>query len=122
MSLEWARDNEIGAEIAARVIAESNRRSLADPPPELIDEQGQVALFDVRPYWITQWVGMPEFIQEDLTPVRSIIVHFETEHDLETFARLVEQSVGPNLKSIWYPEAEITRYADKRYVTEREAS
>lgn len=78
-------------------------------------EPEQGTLFDLTPVWQVEWNGMPEFVQEDLTPVRSILVHFETDEDVRKFAVAVEQPIGPNLKSIWYPEAEITRYADKRY-------
>lgn len=89
----------------------------ADPPP-----LEQFALFDLaeftsEEYWRTQWGGMPEFVQEDQTPYRSLLVHFETVYDLLAFARLIGQDVGPNVKSIWFPEAEITRYADKRYAS-----
>lgn len=78
----------------------------------------QPPLIDLRPFWEHEWVGMPEFIQDDLTPVRSIIVHFETEADAQAFETLVDQPIGETLKSIWYPEAEITRMADKRYADE----
>jgi len=63
---------------------------------------------------------MPEFIQEDLTPWKSIKVHFASGDDMESFARVVEQTVpgrGPG-GSIWYPEAEIGHFKDKRYVAQ----
>jgi hypothetical protein len=85
------------------------------PTAEEEEERGQLALFDVTEYWRAHWGGMPEFVQDDLSPVRSIIVHFETAADADRFAALVEQTIGPNVKSLWYPEAEIVRYADKRY-------
>ena len=78
----------------------------------------QIALLDVEEYWRSQWKGMPEFCQDDLTPERSILIHFESDADVQAFAAAIQQSIGPNLKSVWYPEAEITRYADKRYVTD----
>jgi len=58
---------------------------------------------------------MPEFVQEDLAPKFQVIVSFESEVDLLAFSQLVEQTVTPNTRSIWYPEAEIGRYMDKRY-------
>lgn len=59
---------------------------------------------------------MPEFVQNDLTPVKTIYVHFETLQDMAAFAVLVDQPITTNTRSIWYPEAEIGRFADKRYI------
>lgn len=75
----------------------------------------ELRLFDNTPEWEQFWVGMPAFSHEDQTPVRSIIVHFESEFDADRFAAAVDQRIGPNTKSIWYPEASELRYADKRY-------
>jgi len=79
---------------------------------------GQESLFDVDPAWAKEWRGMPEFVQEDLQPIKSLTVNFETWDDYAAFAKLVEQRLTPNTRSIWYPEAEIGRLADKRYVDE----
>ena len=65
-----------------------------------------------------EWVGMPEFEQEDLTGVQSIHVHFATRADVEAFAELIGQKLTDKTRSIWYPEAEIESYADKRYSDE----
>jgi hypothetical protein len=65
--------------------------------------------------WVVEWRGMPEFIQEDLTPRYSVIVHFESDEDLSAFSKLVAQTVTPNTRSLWYPEAEIGHMMDKRY-------
>lgn len=80
-----------------------------------VEFSGQVALFDLDEPWRIEWNGMPEFSLEDLTPIRSITVHFESEGDVLAFEQAIGQSIGKILKSVWYPEAEITRYADKRY-------
>ena len=53
-----------------------------------------------------EWEGMPEFKQEDLTPVKSIMVHFKTTDAIEDFSELLDQSLTLKTKSIWYPEAE----------------
>jgi len=84
-------------------------------PPK--DEE-QLMLFDPRPPWLVEWEGMPEFSHEDLTPSRSILVHFESAGDAKKFAELIGQSITVNTKSLWYPDAEITRYMDKRYANE----
>jgi hypothetical protein len=58
------------------------------------------------------WAGMPTFVQQDLAPKFSVIVHFRSQADLEAFAALVEQKVSPApedaryTRSIWFPKAE----------------
>lgn len=88
--------------------------------PELFrpSDSGQVLLLDSRQTWEIEWVGMPEFIQDDLAPESSLTVHFASRADRAAFARLVEQNLTPRTKSIWYPEAEITRFVNKRYIAQ----
>jgi hypothetical protein len=59
---------------------------------------------DAHKSWKKEWEDMPEFIQEDLQPKQSIIVHFETKEDRETFAKLIKQHLTRKTKSIWFPE------------------
>ena len=54
--------------------------------------------------WEDEWVGMPEFIQEDLTSHRKIIVHFRDDEDVQKFAELIGQRITPKLPSVWYPK------------------
>lgn len=68
--------------------------------------------------WQEEWKGMPEFVQEDLQPFQSIIVHFENRADMDKFAVLVGQKLTYKTKSIWYPAAEIATVSNKRYVSE----
>ena len=65
--------------------------------------------------WKKEWQDMPEFIQDDLTPVKSILVHFETLDDMEKFSQVIGQKVFSTTRSIWFPEAEIGMYQNKRY-------
>jgi hypothetical protein len=53
-----------------------------------------------------EWVGMPEFEQDDLTGVQAIHVHFKTRADVEAFAELIGQKLTDKTRAIWYPEAE----------------
>lgn len=78
----------------------------------------QSVLFDMTEPWKKNWGGMPEYTHEDLEPARSLLVYFESDVDVEKFAALLEQSVGPNVRSIWFPEAEIGRFSDKKYCDE----
>lgn len=65
-----------------------------------------------------EWEGMPEFVLQNLEPVKSVTVHFARMEDYSEFARLVGQSMTPATKSIWFPKQrrfqhfETTRYAD----------
>jgi hypothetical protein len=95
--------------------------STPDDAP-VVDPQ-QVSLFDRDEHssWWQEWKNMPEFDQQDLTPLTSVIVHFATSADLKAFAELVDQRITLNTQSIWYPEAEIGRFADKRYADDDES-
>jgi len=50
-----------------------------------------------------EWVGMPEFEQEDLGAVKQLKVNFASLEDLQLFSNLVGQPVTEKTKSIWYP-------------------
>ena len=65
-----------------------------------------------------EWTGMPEFDNEDQTAIQSVHIHFKTQNDIERFASLIGQKITTKTRSIWYPEAEIKRYADKQYIDE----
>jgi len=84
------------------------------------EESPELDLFG-RPVerWREHWKGMPEFVQEDLTPHRTIYVHFESNEDVSAFSDLIGQTITPLTKTLWYPEAEIGRIANKRYVDTR---
>jgi len=82
------------------------------------DEEKQISLFDVKPDWEEHWNGMPEYSHKDLSPKFQIIVSFENYEDVQKFAKLVDQRLTPKTQSIWYPEVEIGRYANKRYTDE----
>lgn len=112
-------------EEAGRAMAQAFATPTAEKPPEPAAEaeEGQLWLFDPTEPWRIEWNGMPEFSLEDLSPMHSVIVHFESEGDVLAFEALVGQSMGKMrtagfgryVHQIWYPEAEITRMADKRY-------
>jgi hypothetical protein len=84
-------------------------RELGEP------EAGLFGSVDDLDWWREYWKAMPEFNQEDLQAVKSITVNFATEADLRAFGKLVGQPVKTTTRSIWFPEAEIWRLADKRY-------
>lgn len=49
------------------------------------------------------WVGMPEFVQNKQEPFSTLICRFETQQDLDDFAKLIGQKLTPKTKSIWFP-------------------
>jgi hypothetical protein len=69
------------------------------------------------------WGGMPEFIQSDKRPYRSIHVHFRNEDDVAEFSRLINQAITERTRAIWHPklrEDEISSETDFVYTTEDE--
>lgn len=66
--------------------------------------------------WRQHWAGMPEFIQEDLSPWKTLLVHFASPGDLQAFSELIDQTLTNRTQSVWYPPAEIGHMANKRYI------
>lgn len=66
--------------------------------------------------WEKEWVGMPEFIQNDLEAKFSVRVNFETETDMYEFAKLVNQKITFKTQSIWFPKVERVVAIDKLWV------
>ncbi len=66
----------------------------------------------------TEWAGMPECKNEDQTSFQSVTVHFKDQAAVAAFAKLVKQPMADRTRSLWFPEAEIGTYADKRYADE----
>ena len=73
-------------------------------------------LIEALDLWKREWRGMPEFIQDDQTSLRQIIVHFKSQEDVDAFAALVEQNLTSKTKFIWFPRAEIVICSDKRWI------
>ena len=69
----------------------------------------------------TEWTGMPDFEQEDLSAQRQIIVSFANNEDVKEFSKLMNQNITPKTRSIWYPKAEIESMSDKYYVNKNES-
>lgn len=50
-----------------------------------------------------EWIDMPEYINEDKTANRKIIIHFKNDDDVQGFALLIGQKITEKTKSLWYP-------------------
>ncbi len=70
--------------------------------------------------WKAEWQGMPEYEHADLQPKFQVLVSFACESDLLQFCEVIGKRIPPSegrqTKSIWFPDAEIGRYANKRYI------
>jgi hypothetical protein len=68
------------------------------------EKETQLSVFDQNDEkWKSEWVGMPEFVQQKKEPYAKIIIRFENEKDLQDFATLIGQSLTKKTKSIWFP-------------------
>ena len=56
------------------------------------------------PAWSDDWEGMPEYIQEQQRSFTEIKIRFNTEADMEEFAKLIGQKLTAKTKSIWHPK------------------
>lgn len=52
-----------------------------------------------------EWKDMPEFIQDDAV-FRKITVNFNTQEDVDRFAKLIGQEIGEKTRYLWYPPVE----------------
>ena len=83
-------------------------------------EPEQLTLFDMKEWWEDEWQDMPEFVQEDLSPFKTIFVQFANRQDMKEFEKLVNQTITFKTQSVWFPKATIDRYANKRYIEDSE--
>jgi hypothetical protein len=60
-------------------------------------------MFEIDTKWEEEWQGMPEFVQDKQRPYAQIIVRFESEEDLQEFAKMIGQKLNKKTKSIWHP-------------------
>lgn len=75
-------------------------------------------LFDELETANEEWQGMPEFVQDDLSPHRVIYVRFRNHEDVAKFEELMNQKITEKQKTIWFPYAEPRLRAHLRYVDE----
>ena len=79
-------------------------------------EDKQIKLFDSPEWWEEHWQGMPEYVQEDRMPWKTLPVHFKNENDLNLFSKLVGKKITKKSRCLWYPDVEIRHYMNKRYI------
>jgi len=64
-----------------------------------------------------EWQGMPEFVQPDTMPYRTINVHFNDDAAVQDFARIIGQDLTDKTKYVWHPEQKPQKRLDVQYVT-----
>jgi hypothetical protein len=70
---------------------------------------------DFENEWEKEWKDMPEFVQNDITSKRKIIVHFRNNQDVKKFSELINQIITPKQKSLWFPEMKPRKNSHLRY-------
>ena len=81
--------------------------------------ESSLPMFDIDSKWQEEWKDMPEFVQEKQRPFQQIIIRFESQEDVEAFAKLIQQKITKKTKSIWFPfkshwgNGEQVRYTDE---------
>ena len=53
-----------------------------------------------------EWTGMPEYDNKDMTPARTIHIHFQNEADVREFAGLLGRNITDKTRYLWFPERE----------------
>lgn len=87
--------------------------------PVLFDAPEDAAFLD--PAWRKEWVGMPEFTQDDITSWHRVIVHFRNADDLRRFGEVIGQRIGYKPLALWYPQAEIEHAVNKKWIVASES-
>jgi hypothetical protein len=95
------------------LISERAIRDLADNYQHVVQNTPQPTGEPTDPR--AEWVGMPEFNQEDKKSFRYLIVHFADEQSAKEFFELIRQSDTGKTKSIWFPPQEKMETKAKRY-------
>lgn len=67
-----------------------------------------------------EWVGMPDYEQEDLNAKYTLKINFETLDDKLDFGRLIGQTLTEATKSVWHPKHEKDEVVDLRWVGDDE--
>jgi|TARA_R110002167_G_scaffold92164_2_gene247637 hypothetical protein len=77
-----------------------------------------IGMEDNTKEWKKEWVGMPEYKQEDNPTFKTISMHFRNKEDYEEFAKLIEQPLTKKTKSTWFPRLDRTANSLLRWVEE----
>ena len=83
---------------------------------ERTDEVDIFSNEDLPEWWEKMWGGMPEFVQGDISPYKSMAIHFRNEEDFKRFANTIGQVLSMDTKSTWFPEMHPANLKQLNYV------
>lgn len=69
-----------------------------------------------------EWKGMPEYVQVQEKPYRTLRVNFRNEEDFNEFCKLIGQDLMEKIKSTWFPKLERGKDSNLRYVDEEKST
>lgn len=65
--------------------------------------------------WEKSWIGMPDFKMENLQSWQSLKIHVTCIEDREKLSTLLDQTITPKTRSVWFPKAPIGSFKDKSW-------
>jgi len=89
---------------------------------QLTDEVSMFSEEDLPEWWQKMWGGMPEFVQDDMSPFKTIMIHFRDQEDFKRFAQLLGQKMTEDTRSAWFPEMKDANLKAINYVDEKKPS
>jgi hypothetical protein len=70
--------------------------------------------------WREEWIDMPEYISNYLTPYKTVKIHFRCEEDYKKFGEIFNYKITEKTKSLWFPEMKRLNLIDFEYIDESE--
>jgi hypothetical protein len=67
-----------------------------------MSKKNQNKLWDGE-WWEEHWQGMPEYINNDSSPYKSIVVHFKSKKEMDEFSKIIGYKIKLSTKYIWFP-------------------
>lgn len=65
-----------------------------------------------------EWIGMPEFNQQNKQAFRSLIIHFKDNNEVQEFSRQINKKLTEKTRSLWYSDEPIDSVKDLRIKSE----
>ena len=62
-----------------------------------------------------EWEGMPEFTHEDKTAYQEITLRFKDQASVEQFTNLIQRTITPQTKFLWFPDDGLESIGDTHY-------
>jgi len=94
---------------------------MGDGDVDIVDDRlnpDQLAFIDFDEWWKIEWQGMPEFVQDDNLPCKTLVVNFPCRDDMVAFAELIGQRITADTPSVWFPKKDRVRRIDVAYIDE----